>query len=422
MAMDIPLPRPLIIRKRVKEGLIAGALLLGVLVPVVVVRSLPPKLFTVERASVWIDTVERGPMVRQVRGVGALTPEEVLWIPAPSDGRVQRIYLRPGARVRAADIVLELVNSDLVLAAADLEWQVKAAEANYKDLEVKLKTAQLSQRAVAEQVRSEMTQATLTAARDTRLADAGLRPPLDARLSQTRAAELKSRYELAQEQLDISGQSIDAQLAASKVQIEKLRAAWTLKKEQVGQLHIRAGVEGVLQNTPSPVEVGQRLMAGAIVAKIVQPSKLKAELQVGETQAKDIVIGQPVEVDTRNGVVRGHVARIDPAAVNGTVTVDVKLEGALPPGARPDLRVDGTVEVERLADVIHVGRPVGAEAGGTSSLYKLLGDGRTAVRVPVVIGRVSVSTVEIRSGLRPGERVILSDSSGFEGRERIRLE
>jgi HlyD family secretion protein len=373
----------------------------------------------VDAATVWPDTVRRGPMLRQVRGLGTLVPEEILFIAAQTDGRVDRIAVRPGAIVSANTVLLELSNPELELAANDAEWQVKSAEANYTDLRVRLESQKLEQQSVAARVQSDYVQAKLKADLEQKLGDQGLTSEINLKTTKAIADELANRSSIEKKKIEISGESIEAQLAAQRVQIEKLRAAWQLKKAQVQQLTVRAGAQGVLQQLP--VEVGQRLAPGTVLAKIAQPSKLKAELKIPETQAKDILLGQTVDIDTRNGVIPGRVSRIDPAVLNGTVTVDVRLEGKLPSGARPDLSVDGSVEIERLADVVFVNRPVLGQPNSTISLFKLELDGKEAIRVPVKLGRASVTTIEILEGLKVGDRVLLSDMSAMDGHNRIRL-
>jgi HlyD family secretion protein len=312
-----------------------------------------------------------------------------------------------------------LSNPQLQLDAEDFKWQVKAAEATYKDLQVKLDTAKLDMRSTVARTESEHVQNKLKAERDAELGKEGLLPDLTVKLSQAANEEAAKRLELDRKRLEISSTSAEAQLAAQRVQIEKLRAAYELKRKQVEGLTIRAGTHGVLQQLP--VEVGQQLAPGTILAKVAQPEKLKAEIKIPETQAKDVLIGQVAEVDTHNGVIAGHVSRIDPAAVNGNVTVDIRLEGALPSGARPDLSVDGTVELERLSNVLYVQRPVFGQPNSLIGLFKVSPDGKEATRVQVRIGRVSVQTVEILDGLKVGDKVVLSDMSAWDGHDRLRL-
>jgi HlyD family secretion protein len=416
--MDVP-------RQGVRKRKLIRRTLLGVLaaasIPLITwgLSRLKPAAPSVEKSTLWMDSVKRGPMLRQVRGLGTLVPEEILWIPAVNEGRVEKVLLRPGAPVQPNTVLLVLSNPELELAAEDLKWQVRAAEANLADLKVRLETARLDLRASVARVESEFIQAKLKWERDEALAREGLTPDLNVKLSRATAEESAKRFEIDKKRLEISVQSAEAQIAAQKVQIEKLQAAYELKRRQVQELTIRAGTSGVLQQMP--VEVGQRVTPGTILAKVAQPWKLKAEIRIPETQAKDVMIGQAAQVDTHNGIIPGRVSRIDPAAVNGNVTVDIRLEGELPPGARPDLSVDGVVELERLSDVLYVQRPVFGQPNSTIGLFKVSADGKEAVRVPVRIGRVSVQTVEILDGLKTGDKVILSDMSAWDGHDRLRL-
>lgn len=396
-------------------------LMVGIAVPLITVAMsrLKPAAPPVDRSSVLVDQVKRGPMLRNVRGIGTLIPEEILWIPAQTEGRVDKLVLRPGASVTPTSIILEMSNPELSLAMLDTEWQIKMAEAGLRDLKVKLETAQLEQRARTAQIESEFVQAKLKYERDLKLYKEGLTPDLTLQLSKASANELSKRFEIEEKRLAISDDSIQAQIASQQVQIEKLKAAYNLKKEQVDALKVRAGNHGVLQEMT--MQVGQRVPIGTILAKVAQPLKLKAELKIAETQAKDVRIGQFAVIDTRNGTVDGRVARIDPAVLNGTVTVDVLLTGKLPDGARPDLSVDGTVEIERLTDVLFVGRPVFGQANSLVTLFKLDPATREAVRVQVKLGRTSVTNIEILEGLRLGDQVILSDMSAWDAHNRIRL-
>jgi HlyD family secretion protein len=380
---------------------------------------LKPAAPSVEGSTLWTDVVKRGQMVRQVRGLGTLVPEEILWIPAINEGRVDKVVLRPGAMVKADTVLLVLSNPEMELAAEDLKWQVRQAEANLADLKVKLETANLDLQVALAKVESEFVQAKLKYEREAALAKEGLTPDLNVRLSRAASEELAKRMALDEKRLEISKQSVDAQLASQRVQIEKLKATWELKKQLVENLKVRAGSEGVLQQMA--VEVGQRVAPGTMLAKVAQPKRLKAEIKIPETQAKDLMIGQKAEVDTHNGVIPGEVSRIDPAAVNGNVTVDIRLMGELPQGARPDLSVDGTVEIERLADVLYVQRPVSGQPNSLIGLFKVTADGKEAMRAQVRVGRVSVQTVEILDGLKVGDKVILSDMSQWDGQDRLRL-
>ena len=407
-------------RKRLIRRLIYVAVLV-ITVPLVTwgLSRLKPAAPTVERATVWVDTVKRGPMVRQVRGLGTLVAEDIMIIPAETDGRVEKRLMLPGVNVQPSTPIMVLTNPDLEVAMNDYEWQVKQAKANTEDLRVKLESQTIDQRSLVTRTESEYNQASLTLDRDRQLLKLNLKSDLEVRLSQAKFEELASRLENEKKRLEILGQSIKAQMDASKVQIEKLQAQYDLKKKQVDQLTVRAGTTGVLQELK--VEVGQRVAAGTALARVAQPWKLKAELKIPETQAKDIRFGQIAQIDTRNGIIPGKVMRIDPAAVNGTVTVDVKLEGALPDGARPDLSVDGVIELERLADVVYVGRPVFGQPNSQITLFKLEEDGKGANRIPVKLGRTSVNTIEIVEGLRVGDQVVLSDMSAWDAQNRIRL-
>ncbi len=416
--MDVP--REGARKKRIIRRTIIGVIVLTA-IPLITwgLSKLKPAAPSVEKSTLWSDAVKRGAMIRQVRGLGTLVPEEILWIPAATDGRVARVAIRPGARVSPQTVVVVLDNPDLVLAAEDLRWQIKAAEANLADLKVKLETARLDLRASVARVESEFVQAKLKWERDAALLKEGLTPDLTVKLSKATADELAKRYDIDVKRLEISAQSAKAQLDSQQVQIEKIRAAYDLKRKQVTELTVRAGTEGVLQQMP--VEVGQRVTPGTILAKVAQPSKLKAEIRIPETQAKDVALGQPAEVDTHNGVIQGRVARIDPAALNGNVTVDITLEGALPAGARPDLSVEGVIELERLKDVLYVQRPVAGQPNSIISLFRLSPDEKEATRVQVKIGRVSVQTVEVLEGLKLGDKVVLSDMTAWDSHDRLRL-
>jgi len=413
-------PREGIAKQKMIKRIILGVVALGVIGSTTyVLGNLKPAAPTVEAATLWPDTVKRGPMLRQVRGLGTLVPEEVLQVPANTEGRVDKRHFLPGVKVNPDTILLELSNPELQLQMVDSEWQLKSGEATYTDLKVRLESQRLEQKAKAAQVKSEFTQAKLKSDREAELAKSGLSADLTVRLAKATAEELGERFEIEQQRLANMGEMIEAQLQGQKVEIEKRRAALNLKKLQVEQLKVRAGTVGVLQTVS--VEIGQKVAAGTILAKVVQPWKLKAELKIAETQAKDILIGQPAQIDTRNGIVNGSVIRIDPAVVNGTVTVDVRIEGTLPPGARPDLSVDGTIELEKLSDVLYVGRPVFGQQNSTVGLFRMTPDGKEASRVQVQFGRSSVNQIEIVKGLSVGDKVILSDMSNWDAHQRIRL-
>jgi HlyD family secretion protein len=417
--MDVP-RKSAARNKRIRQIVIGVVVLVGVGVTTKVLGGLKPAAPSVERAQVWMDAVKRGPMLRQVRGLGTLVPiDGGLVIPAETDGRVEQRLALPGTIVVPGTILLVLSNPELEQATIDAEWKVKAAEAELNNLKVKLQSDRLTQQAAAATVETDSHTARLEADRDAELSRFGLTADIQAKKSAATAQDLENRNQIEKKRLEIGLEAIQAQLAVQQATVEQLRALWQLKKSQIAAMRVKAGVAGVLQQVP--VDVGQRVTAGAILARVVQPEKLKAELKIPETQAKDVAIGQEASVDTRNGVIEGHVSRIDPAAVNGTVTVDVKLEGALPPGARPDLSVDGTIEIERLTDVLYVGRPTFGQPNSQISLFKLEPDGKGAVRVQVKLGRSSVNTIEIVDGLRIGDQVILSDMSAWDAHDRIRL-
>jgi HlyD family secretion protein len=416
--MDIP--RKSQARRRLVKRIVYGIIFLGAIGGISwYVFRLKPADPSVERATVWIDTVKRGPMLRQVRGLGTLVPEEIRWVPAVTEGRVERRLVFPGTRINADTVILELSNPQLQQETLNAEWDWKAAQSSYEDLKVKLESQQLNQEAEAARIESEYNQALLRHEADAELMKLGLVPELTVKLEKVTAEQLGGRLTIEKKRLEINKESTRAQLAVQQTKVEQLRAVYELKKSQLDQLKVRAGVSGVLQLLP--VEVGQRVAPGANLARVADPRRLKAELKIAETQAKDILIGQPSQVDTRNGIIQGHVVRIDPSVQNGTRTVDVALEGELPKGAVPDLSVDGTIVLESLSDVVYVGRPVQGQPDSQVGLFKLESDGKAASRVVVKLGRSSVSTIEIREGLRPGDQVILSDMSAQDGYNRIRL-
>jgi HlyD family secretion protein len=357
--------------------------------------------------------------VRNTRGLGTLKPEEILAIPATTDGRVERRMLLPGAQVEPDTLLLELSNPELQTGLVDAEWQVKAAEATYTDLKVRLESQKLDQEAALAGVLAQFNQSKLEADRDQALFKEGLVVEIKMKISKNIAENYWNRYTIDKKRLEGSAESIQAQLATQQTRIEQLRAMYNLKKSQVEALKVRAGTQGVLQEVTA--DVGQRVAAGATLAKVVQPWRLKAELKVPETQAKDLLIGQPAQIDTRNGIIAGKVTRIDPAAQNGTVTVDCALLDALPKGARPDLGVEGTIELERLKDVMYMERPVFGQEKATITLFKLEPEGRFANRVQVKLGRASVTTIEVLEGLKVGDQVILSDMSAQDNHDRLQI-
>lgn len=394
-----------------------SATVIGILVITLGLSRLKPAAPTVEGA--WIDTVKRGEMLRQVRGLGTLVPDEIRWIPAVTEGRVDRRVIEPGAEVKADSVILELSNPDVELAALEAESQLRAAEAQLTELRFRLESQRLDQVANAARVRADYHQAKMRAETDAELAGQGLVADLNARLSKVAADELKNRDEIEQKRLAIWSESIQAQMAVQDAAVEQKRALARLRRNQVHSLRVRAGISGVLQLIP--VEIGQRVTPGTNLARVAQPEKLKAVVRIAETQVKDVAIGQPASVDTRNGIVLGKVVRVDPSVQNGTVAVDIALTGALPKGARPDLTVDGTIELERLTDVLYVGRPAQGQAESLVSLFKLQQGTGEALRTRVKLGRSSVNTVEIVEGLQQGDQVVLSDTSAWDAFDRIRV-
>ncbi len=381
--------------------------------------KLQPAAPSVERATVWVDTVKRGPMLRDVKGTGTLVPEDPLWIPAANEGQVSKIMVQSGDRVKPDTVLLVLTFPVLELAATELEWQVKQAEADLYSDAVNLESSRLTQQSVASSVSSDLEQAELAKDRDQQLLKMQLKSEMEVKLSVAKWKELVSKSDIEKKRLDIMAESTAAQLDGKKVQVEKLQAQWQLKKQQVAELTVRAGTEGVLQEMS--LQYGQRVKPGDVLAKVVQPWRLKAQVNIAETQAKDVLPGQVAQIDTRNGIIPSHVIRIDPNVVNGTRTVECKLDGPLPPGAVPNLSVDGTVEIERLTDVVYVGRPVFGQPNSQVSVFKLDDDGKGATRVTVKLGRSSVNSIEVLEGLKVGDQVVLSDMSAQDQNPRIRL-
>jgi HlyD family secretion protein len=383
------------------------------------VWQLEPADPIVDRSEVWIDTVKRGPMLREVSGLGKLVPEEIRWVTAATEGRVERLVLEPGARITPNTVIMELTNSQLEQATENAKWDWKAAETSYEDLKITLESQELTRESDNARLESDYQQALLSYDANSELAKDGLVSGLDLKLKKAVIDQLAGRLEIEKKRLEIMRESITAQLAVQRTRIDQFRAAYDLKKSQLDQLKVRAGVDGVLQLVS--VEVGQRVAAGANLARVANPNKLKAELKIPENQARDIQIGQEASIDTRSSIISGKVTRIDPAVTDGTVTVDVALETGLPRGARPDLSVDGTILLERLEDVIYVGRPTFGQSDSRLGLFKLDSDGKRAIRVNVEFGRSSVDTIEVKKGLKPGDRVILSDMSAESEYDSIRL-
>jgi HlyD family secretion protein len=386
------------------------------------VSRLKPAAPEVERSTVWTDSVKRGPMLRQVRGLGSLIPSQEFTrqIPAETEATVVRILKLPGSQVKADTVILEMSDPAVEQAAVDASLQLKQAEAEYQSLKVRLESDLMTQKAGAATVNSDFSQAKRQANTDDALFKLGVVSGAQSKNSQDKFEELETRNKIEDERLDIAQKNIQSQLAEQQAKVDAARALAELKQKQLNDLRVRAGIEGDLVEVP--LQVGQHVLPGAELAKVVQPNHLIAQLKIAETQARDIQLGQPASVDTHNGIASGKVSRIDPAVQNGTVTVDVTLVGDLPKGARPDLSVDGTIDLERLDDVLYVGRPAFGQENSTISLFRLDGDGKGAVRVPVKVGRASVNSIQVLAGLHEGDTVILSDMSRNDNTDRIRLD
>jgi HlyD family secretion protein len=419
--MDIA--RPEFRRQRRRRQIIWSAIgviaLSGVTAAVMRLKPAAPE---VERSTVYADTVKRGSMLRQVRGLGSLIPSQefIRQIPAETEATVVRIRLLPGTQVNADTILLDMSNPQVEQAAVDANLQLKEADAELQSLRVTLQSNFMNEKADAATVNADYTQAKLQADTDKALYDLGVISGLAYKNSKSKSDELTTRNDIEVERLDITQKAIESQIAEQQAKVDQIRALAELKQEQLDALKVRAGIEGVLVDLP--LQVGQHVLPGTMLAKVVQPNHLMAELKVPETQARDVQIGQPAVIDTHNGTADGNVMRVDPAVQNGTVTVDVKLVGDLPQGARPDLSVDGTIDLERLDNVLYVGRPAFGQENSTISLFRLDPDGKGAVRVPVKVGRASVNSIQILEGLHEGDTVILSDMSRNDNTDRIRLD
>jgi HlyD family secretion protein len=405
-------------KKQIRRIIYAVIGLLAIVGVTIGVSRLRPAAPGVDRATVWVDTVKRGPMIRQVRGSGTLVPENIRWIPATTSGRVEKLVLRPGAQVTPTSVILEMSNPDLQQQVMDAQLAFRSAEAAYENKRADLQSQLLNQEVGVTTLESQHKQAANTLAANEDLYKDKLISELQLKGYRANEEDLKNQLAVAKQRLEIAKAGMKSQLAPQEAEVNQRRAVLDLRVRQLDDLKVKAGMTGVLQVLP--VEVGQQVAAGANVARVADPTVLKAELRIAETQTKDIRIGQMAEVDTRNGVVQGKVTRMDPASTNGTVGVDVSLDGALPPGARPDLSVDGTVRLEKLDDVIFVGRPAFGQEDSTITLFKLTPDGE-AHRTKVVLGRSSVSQIEIKEGLQPGDQVILSDMSSYDQFDRVRL-
>lgn len=416
--MDISRPGYLR-QKRIRQIAIAGGIVLALAGVTVVLAKLGPAVPDVARTSVWVDAVREGEMIREVRGTGTLVPHEIRWIATQTEGRIERIAVRPGAPVEPDTVLIEMSNADLAQQTQEARYALEAARAELTETALHLRNQQLDQRAALAVAKAELESARLQAEAEKPLVAQGIVPVIQYKRSQLLTDQLKVRADIEQERLDQFSSSMSAQLASRRAHVDQSRNAYERRLEQIASLHVRAGLAGVLQQVS--VEAGQRVALGVNVARVAQPDRLQAQLRVPETDARDVQLGQSANIDTRNGVVAGRVARIDPAVVDGSVQVDIELTDTLPRGARPDLSVEGVIQIEHLPRVVFTGRPAGAQPGSNTQLFKLADGGHTAVRVPVQLGRASMSTVEIVQGLVPGDQVILSDTSAFERSARINL-
>jgi HlyD family secretion protein len=417
-SMDVP-REGVAAKKRKRRILIIGGSALGLILATIALSRLKPAAPSVDRSSVWIDTVKRGPMVRQVRGLGTLVPEEFRWLPTTTEASVEKILIWPGTKVESGDVILELTSPELEQSAHEAESKAKAAEAELATEKATLQRELLDQESKAAVAHSAYEQAKMERQTNDQLAKNGLVADLVYRTSKIKEEECQKSDDIEQKRLNFSRDSIEPQLASKQAAVDQANQLAKLKLDQVEGLHVKAGMSGVLQALP--VQVGQRVKPGDNLARVADPSKLKAQIKIAETQAKDIQPNQQATIDTRNGVVKGHVKRVDPAVEQGTVTVDVAFDEELPKGARPDLSVDGTIELERLDNVVFVGRPAFGQENNTVGMFKLVPGSSEAMRTPVKLGKSSVNTIEILSGLNPGDQVILSDTSAWDSHERIRL-
>ncbi|PWU13719.1 MAG: RND transporter [Verrucomicrobia bacterium] len=423
--MDVPISAAVRKQRRRRRWFALSAGCVCLALATLGLSRLQPAAPLVEKSAIFTDTVKRGEMLRQVRGNGTLVPEDIRWVPAVTAGRVERILVLPGARVQAGTVLVELNNPDVEQDAFDAEWQLKGAEAELANLRVQVKTDKLTQKKAVATAEADYSSAELDYEVANTLATNGLTPAVTLKQAQTKAEELGKLLAIERERLDAGVDAAKAQLDVQEAKVAQLRAQLALKRKQVEALRIRAGMDGVLQrlgDATNPLQLGQQLAAGAPVARVANPARLKAAIKIAEVQAKDVLLDQPADIDTHNGLVKGHVVRVDPAVENGTVTVDVALDDELPAGARPDLSVDGTIELEHLTNVIYVGRPVLSQSGSQIGLFKLIKNGKAAVRVPVKLGRSSVNAVEIVTGAEVGDQLILSDMTVWEAHDRIRLE
>jgi HlyD family secretion protein len=405
--------------KKIRRIAYLTVALISVAVVTYGVSRLRPAAPSVDKATIWTDEVKHGSMLREVRGRGTLLPEDIRWIPAQTDSRIDRILIHPGDIVQPSSVILELTNPELQREVLDAQYQLKAAQADYENLKVQINSELLNQKSTAATVRSEYEQAKIQHEVDEKLRVEGISSDVTAQLSSVKAEQLAIRLQLEEDRTRNAADSAKARLLAQQSKVDQQGALYDLRRSQVDALQVRAGIQGVLQLVP--VDVGQHVTPGTNLARVADPKKLKAEIKISETQAKDVAIGQKATIDTRNGLVKGQVSRIDPSVQNGTVTVDVEISDPLPQGSRPDLSVDGTIEIENLREVLYVGRPVRGQSESTVALFKLVDDGSEAVRVNVKLGKSSVNTVQILQGLQVGDKVILSDMSNWDRSDRLRL-
>ncbi|HYN24001.1 MAG TPA: HlyD family efflux transporter periplasmic adaptor subunit [Pyrinomonadaceae bacterium] len=417
--MDIKRPAKSKLKRRIRNGVVIFAGLVAVGGITVGLTKLKPASPTLDRSTAVIDTVKRGQFTRQVRGIGTLVPQLTRWVPAPAEGRLERILVEPGVEVSTGTVIFELSNPQMEQQAIDADFQMKAAQADQENLKVRLESDSMTLQSAIATINAEYSQAKMQLETDEVLGKQGLVPLILLKVARVRVQDLANRLKVEQQRLAISSRATKAQMNAQQARIQQLRALASLRQSQVDALKVRAGTNGVLQQVS--VQVGQQVTPGFNMARVADPASLKAELRIAETQIKDVKIGQPVEVDTRNGIIQARVSRIDPGAREGTFTVDAELTGPLPASARPDLSVDGTIELERLDNVLHVGRPAFGQGQQTVGMFKLSPDGQDATRTQVALGRNSVSTIEIVSGLREGDQVILSDTSAWDNYNHIRV-
>ncbi|MBI1761536.1 MAG: HlyD family efflux transporter periplasmic adaptor subunit [Acidobacteria bacterium] len=418
--MDVPRAKSVARNRKIKQAVYIVLALAAIVGVTLGVSRLKPAAPTVERATVIIDTVKQAEFLRNVRGLGTLVPEDIVWITSTTKGRIDKRLIQPGSEVRPDTILFEMSDPELQQQLLDAEQLLHSAEAEYKNREVDLNAQLLNQRAQAATVQSDWSQARLTAEANEQLSKDGLVSEIILKQSRTRAEELATRYDIEQKRIAMNTEALKTQLAVQQATLEQRRALVDLRRRQVADLRVRAGMHGILQLWA--VEVGQQVTPGTNLARVSDPSRLKAQVRVAETQAKDIVPGLRAEIDTRNGIITGRVTRLDPQAQNGTVTVDVALEGALPKGARPDMSVDGTIELERLANLVQIQRPAFGQPNSTVTLFKLEADGIHASATKVTLGRDSVTSIEVRDGLRVGDKVIVSDTSQWSDKgDRIKL-